>query len=73
MNVSSMSAVELLEIIKYLDSELKKSIPENFVMYLDSIKDSSYDFEIDKNIPLFENEFLEETIEVLKKLFPDLW
>lgn len=72
MNVSSMSAVELLEIIKYLDSELKKNIPENFVMYLDSIKDSSYDFEIDKNIPLFENEFLEETIEVLKKLFPDL-
>ena len=42
-------------------------------MYLDSIKDSSYDFEIDKNIPLFENEFSEETIEVLKKLFPDLW
>lgn len=73
MNVSSMSAVELLEIIKYLDSELKKNIPENFVMYLDSIKDSSYDFEIDKNIPLFENEFLDETIEVLKKLFPDLW
>ncbi|MBQ3297718.1 MAG: hypothetical protein IJG97_02810 [Bacilli bacterium] len=72
MNVSSMSAVELLEIIKYLDSELKKNIPENFVMYLDSIKDSSYDFEIDKNIPLFENEFLDETIEVLKKLFPDL-
>ena len=72
MNVSSMSAVELLEIIKYLDSELKKNIPENFVMYLDSIKDSSYDFEIDKNIPLFENEFSEETIEVLKKLFPDL-
>ena len=49
MNVSPMCAVELLEIIKYLDDELKNNIPQNFEIYLNSIKDNSYYFKIDKN------------------------
>ena len=72
MNISPKCAVELLEIIKYLDNELKTNIPENFESYLNSIKDNSYEFKINKNIPLFENEFLDETIEVLKIFFPNL-
>ena len=48
MNVSPMCAVELLEIIKYLDDELKNNIPQNFEIYLNRIKDNSYYFKIDK-------------------------
>ena len=72
MNVSPMCAVELLEIIKYLDGELKINIPQNFEIYLNSIKDNSYNFKIDKNKNLFENGFMDETIEVLKMIFPNL-
>lgn len=72
MNVSPMCAVELLEIIKYLDEELKNNIPQNFEEYLNIIKDNSYCFKIDKNINLFENNFMDETIEVLKIIFPNL-
>ena len=72
MNVSPMCAVELLEIIKYLDDELKSNIPQNFVIYLNSIKDNSYNFKIDKNKNLFENDFMDETIDILKMIFPNL-
>lgn len=67
-----MCAVELLEIIKYLDNELKNNIPQNFEIYLNSIKDNSYYFKIDKNKNLFENDFMDETIEALKIIFPNL-
>lgn len=69
MNISSKSAVELLEIIKYLDDELLKKIPEGFIDYLEVIKDPDYTFEIDKNINLFENDFMNETVETLMKIF----
>lgn len=68
MNVSPMCAVELLEIIKYLDENLKKYIPEEVVVYLESIKDNNYKFVINKNIALFENDFMDETVEVLMNL-----
>lgn len=72
MNISPMCAVELLEIINYLDEELKKTISPDFIDYLNSIKDDSYNFEINKNINLFENDFLDETIDVLRMLFPNI-
>ena len=72
MNISPMCAVELLEIIKYLDNDLKSYISDDFLEYLNSIKDNTYDFKIDKNKNLFDNEFMDETIDVLEKLFPDI-
>ena len=69
MNISPECVVELLEIIKYLDDELKKYIPDGFVIYLESIKNTNYYFEINKNKNLFENEFMDETIGILMKLF----
>ncbi len=68
MNISSECAVELLEIIKYLDDNLKKCIPDGFENYLESIKNNDYHFEIDKNINLFQNNFMEETVDVLMSL-----
>lgn len=69
MNVSPKCAVELLEIIQYLDDDLKKYIDQNFESYLNSIKDNSYNFKINKKINLFENDFMDETINVLKTIF----
>ncbi len=68
MNISPECAVELLEVIKYLDDELKGYIPDDFEKYLESIKNNDYHFEIDKNKNLFENEFMDETVEVLMSL-----
>lgn len=72
MNISPMCAVELLEIIKYLDDKLKSNIPDGFEDYLNSIKDNNYYFKINKNINLFENDFMDETIENLKIIFPNI-
>jgi len=69
MNISPKCAVELLEIIKYMDDTLKEKLPEGFIEYLNSIKDNEYNFEIDKNKIFFDNNFLDETIEVLMNLF----
>ncbi|MBQ6841018.1 MAG: hypothetical protein IJO63_02755 [Bacilli bacterium] len=69
MNVSPKCAVELLEIIKYLDNELKEMLPDNFEEYLNNIKDQNYFFQIDKNKLLFEQDFMDETIEILMRLF----
>lgn len=72
MNISPKCAVELLEVIKYLDNDLKKSIPEKFEEYLNSIKDNDYEFQIDKNINLFDNSFMDETVSVLYSIFKDI-
>ncbi len=66
-----MCAVELLEVIKYLDNELKTQIPQDFEEYLNSIKDQNYSFQIDKSKNLFENDFMDETVEILMQLFPE--
>lgn len=68
MNITPECAVELLEIIKYLDNDLKKCIPDKLVEYLKSIKSIDHHFEINKNINLFQNEFMDETIEVLMRI-----
>ncbi|MBQ9318228.1 MAG: hypothetical protein IJR82_01160 [Bacilli bacterium] len=71
MNVSPKCAVELLEIIQYLDDDLKKYIDQDFESYLNRIKDNSYNFKINKKINLFENDFMDETIDVLEMIFCD--
>lgn len=71
MSISPMCAVELLEVIKYLDDELKKSIPQGFEQYLNDIKDESYYFQINKSKNLYDNTFMEETVEILMQLFPE--
>lgn len=72
MNISPECAVELLEVIKYLDDELKKYIPNGFEQYLNNIKSNNYYFKIDKNINLFQNDFMDETVDVLMLLMKDI-
>lgn len=68
MNISPECAVELLEIIKYLDDNLRKFIPDEFEDYLKKIKSNVYYFEIDKSINLFQNNFMDETIKILMQM-----
>ena len=72
MNIDPKVAVELLEIIKYLDDELKENIPNNLQLYLENIKDNNYEFKINKNIPLYENEFSKETLDILTNIFENV-
>lgn len=72
MNISPECAVELLEVIKYLDDDLKKYIPNGFDKYLNSIKSNNYYFKINKNINLFQNDFMDETVDILMVLMKDV-
>jgi len=69
MDNKRKAAVEALEIVKYLDEDLKKIINNDYLNELEKIKDLDYKFEINKNVPIYDNEFMDETIEMLKKLF----
>lgn len=62
------ACVEVLEVLKYLDSSIYEKIPQSKIEELNNSKDSDYIFTINKNIPLYENDFLEETISILKEL-----
>lgn len=60
--------VEVLEIVKYLDKDIYDQIDKDELFKLEQEKDLNYKFEIDKNIPIYDNSFLPETIEILNNL-----
>ena len=62
------ACVEVLEIIKYLDSSIYDRISKEKIEELHRDKDKNYSFTINKNIPLYENDFMDETISILKEL-----
>ena len=68
MQISPKCAVELLEIIKYLDDDLKSQISSEFINYLENIKDPNYIFTINKQINLCDNDFMDETIDILMQI-----
>jgi len=69
MNINPKAATEVLEIVKYLDDDLKKIVNQEIVSLLEQVCDKNYNFEINKNIPLYDNLFMDETYELLKILF----
>lgn len=60
--------VEVLEIIKYLDKDIVEYLDQEKLLKLEQEKDLDYKFEINKNIPIYDNDFLPETIEILNNL-----
>lgn len=62
------ACVEVLEILKYLDNSIYEKIPKDKIEELNYNKDSNYIFNINKNIPLYENDFMNETISILNEL-----
>jgi len=69
MNNRSKAAVEVLEIVKYLDDNLLKIINKKYLEELELIKDNNYMFTINKDIPIYDNVFMSETLEMLQELF----
>ena len=68
-NIDPKVAVEVLTIVSYMDDDLKKIVDKDLILELEKIKDMTYIFDIDKDIPLYDNKFLDGTYEVLKELF----
>ena len=62
------ACVEALEIIKYLDSSISSRIPLDKIEELNNNRDLDYHFEINRNIPLYENNFMDETILIIKEV-----
>ena len=62
------ACVEALEIIKYLDPSISNQISIDKIEELNNNKDPDYDFEINKNIPLYDNNFMPETILIIREL-----
>ena len=65
------ACVEVLEILKYIEKDTYNKINPEMIKNLEMAKDQNYKFEINKNIPLYENAFHEETLEILRKLLED--
>lgn len=53
-NSFAIACTQALEILKYLPQDEYEKIPQDEIEFLESQKDSTYKFEIDKNIQLQE-------------------
>lgn len=72
LNIDPQAAVELLEIYYHLEQDLKRQVPIQYIIYLESIKDKNYEFSLDESKELLENTFKEETIEIIKYIFENI-
>ncbi len=68
-NDFNKGVTEVLEIVKYLDDNLKLLIDNKYLEEIKKYKDNDYNFKINKNIPLYDNEFLDITYVLLARLF----
>lgn len=62
---------EVYEILKYLNTESKEKIPRRIVDYINENKSTNYNFEIDKNKPIYEQELLPETEAFITLIYRD--
>ena len=62
------AATEVLEIIKHLESKMKNRISRENMEKLESLKDMNYKFELNINIPFYENTFMPESLELLRNV-----
>ena len=64
---------EIYEILTLVDTDYFRKIPESFIDFIDKERDSNYKPNIDKNLPLEEQNLLEDTINILALLKLDYW
>ena len=67
--VNANVAVELLEILRYVDSSIRKKIPYQLEETLSRIQNEQYHFKIDKTKSLKEQNIMKETKEVLSIMY----
>ena len=64
---------EVVEVLKYVQNEEVKKIPQEIIQALNEFSDKNYEYKIDKSVP-FENQILlDETKSILAVLFRDYW
>ena len=64
---------EIYDILQLLGSEFVDKIPNEFIEFIDREKDNEYYPNIKKDIPLEEQNLLEDTINILAMLKLDYW
>ncbi len=67
--LSRNCATELLEVIKHLDKEILKRIPEKVIKMIKERSDSSYRFQYDPRIPYAEQKISTETRLALARIY----
>ena len=67
--LSRNCATELLEVIKHLDKEILKKIPEKVIKMIKERSDSSYRFQYDPRIPYAEQKISTETRLALARIY----
>ena len=65
--------VEVLGILDLLDEEQKNRIPKKLKEFFENNKNQDYQVNIDSNIPLEEQNLLQETVEILAMLKLNYW
>ena len=63
--------IELKEIMKYFDNEIKSKIPNDIKELVENINQSGYQFVYDKSLPLYEQNILPETKALLSIIYSD--
>lgn len=64
---------EILELLKYMPKEDVEKIPKEMIYTFKVKMDKEHQFEIDTKKPLEEQNFLEETKDILANIFRDYW
>lgn len=67
----SRAFVELKEIIKYFDNDIKNKIPDELKQAINQVKQNGYHFVYNEKIPLYGQEILPETKSLLSILYSD--
>lgn len=65
--------VEVLGILDLLDEEQKNRIPKKLKEFFENNKNQDYQVNIDSNIPLEEQNLLQETVDILAMLKMNYW
>ena len=65
--------VEVLGILDLLDEEQKNRIPKKLKEFFENNKNQDYQVNIDSNIPLEEQNLLQETVDILAMLKLNYW
>ena len=72
-NKISKAYSEVYEILQLLDNEFISKLPKKFIEFIENEKDNEYTININPNIPLEEQDLLEDTVNILAMLKLDYW
>lgn len=72
-NKINKAYAEVYVILQLLGNEFISRLPKNFIQFIEKEKDNEYVININPNIPLEEQNLLEDTVNILAMLKLDYW